>query len=328
MATDAEASQPRYSPQRASGLCGTADFAVPSLRACNARHQVVAAVTQPARPGSRGRPAPRPVADTAAQLGIPVFQPERIRAEEVVQEVLGLGADVLVVAATARSCPGRCSTDTALAGSTSMPRCCPAGAGRPDSPAIFAGDPVTGVCVMKMEVGLDTGPVYARREVAIDAEATAAGLTQTLAIAGAEELVAVLAALERGAAAATPQPEEGVTHAARLTREDGVLDWEARSAEEVDRMVRALDPWPGVTADLAGATVRILSGRPIGGRQRDVPGAEGSSSSATIVPSGSVVRIEGESALVAAATGLYRIDTVQSPGRRAMSAAAFLRGRR
>ena len=78
---------------------------------------------------------------------------------------------------------------------------------------------------MRMEAGLDTGPVYARREVPIDAEATTTGLTETLAIAGAEELVAVLAALERGTAAATPQPEEGVTYAARLTREDGVLDW-------------------------------------------------------------------------------------------------------
>jgi len=310
-------------------FAGTADFAVPSLRACNARHQVVAAVTQPARPGSRGRPAPRPVADTAAQLGIPVLQPERIRAEEVVQEVLGLGADVLVVAAYGQIVPRTLLDGHRFGGVNVHASLLPRWRGAaPIARAILAGDPVTGVCVMKMEVGLDTGPVYARREVAIDAEATAAGLTQTLAIAGAEELVAVLAALERGAAAATPQPEEGVTHAARLTREDGVLDWEARSAEEVDRMVRALDPWPGVTADLAGATVRILSGRPIGGRQRDVPGAEGSSSSATIVPSGSVVRIEGESALVAAATGLYRIDTVQPPGRRAMSAAAFLRGRR
>jgi methionyl-tRNA formyltransferase len=186
---------------------------------------------------------------------------------------------------------------------------------------MLAGDPSVGVCIMRMEAGLDTGPVYATRVVPIDAEATAAGLTETLAIAGAEELVAVLAALERGTAVATPQPEDGVTYAARLTREDGLLDWSARTAEEVDRMVRALTPWPGVTGDLAGVEVCILAGRPVPATEVEIPGSAGATS-------GSVVRIEGESAVVATAAGLYRVDTLQPPGRRVMSAAAFLRGRR
>jgi methionyl-tRNA formyltransferase len=310
-------------------FAGTAGFAVPSLRACNARHQVVAAVTQPARPGSRGRPAPRPVAETAAQLGIPVLQPDRIRAEPVVQEILEVGADVLVVAAYGQIVPRTLLDGHRFGGVNVHASLLPRWRGAaPVARAILAGDTITGVCIMRMEAGLDTGPVYARRQVAIGAEATAAGMTETLAIAGAEELVAVLAALERGAAAATPQPEEGVTHAARLTREDGMIDWEVRSAEEVDRMVRALEPWPGVTADLTGVTVRILSGRPIAEWQGDGPEPAGSTGIAPTVTPGSVARIEGESALVAAATGLYRIDTVQPPGRRAMSAAAFLRGRR
>ena len=122
----------------------------------------------------------------------------------------------------------------------------------------------------------------------------------------------MLAGLERGSAAATPQPEEGVTYAARLTREDGLLDWSARSAEEVDRMVRALNPWPGVTADLA--------------RGWSASWPEGRSPGDETATAGTVIRTEGESAVVATAAGVYRVDIVQPSGRRPMSAAAFLRG--
>ena len=314
-------------------FAGTAEFAVPSLRACNARHEVLAAVTQPARPGSRGRPASRPVADAAGQLGIPLLQPERIRSRPVVEEILGLGADVLVVAAYGQILSPGLLDGHRFGGVNVHASLLPRWRGAaPIARAILAGDAATGVCIMRMEAGLDTGPVYARRELAIDADATASGLTETLAIAGAEELVAVLAALERGAAVAKPQPEDGVTYAARLTREDGLLDWSERTAVEVDRMVRALTPWPGVTGDLAGVGVRILAGRPVRATEVETPGSAAGPVGETLASSGatpgSVVRIEGESALVATAAGAYRVDTLQPPGRRAMSAAAFLRGRR
>jgi methionyl-tRNA formyltransferase len=303
-------------------FAGTAEFAVPSLRACNARHEVAAAVTQPARPGSRGRPALRPVADAATQLGIPVLQPERIRSGPDVEEILGLGADVLVVAAYGQILPRTLLDGHRFGGVNVHASLLPRWRGAaPIARAMLAGDPSTGVCIMRMEAGLDTGPVYARRVLPIDADATVAGLTETLAVAGSEELVGVLAALERGTAADTPQSEDGVTYAARLTREDGLLDWSARTADEVDRMVRALSPWPGVTGALAGVGVRILAGRPVAPTEVEIPDSAGA------LP-GSVVRIEGESAFVATAAGLYRIDTLQPPGRRAMSAAAFLRGRR
>jgi methionyl-tRNA formyltransferase len=317
-------------------FAGTAEFAVRSLRACNARHEVLAAVTQPARPGNRGRPASRPVADAAGQLGIPLLQPERIRSRPVVEEILGLGADVLVVAAYGQILPPGLLDGHRFGGVNVHASLLPRWRGAaPIARAILAGDPATGVCIMRMEAGLDTGPVYARRELPIGADATASGLTETLAIAGAEELVAVLAALERGTAVATSQPEEGVTYAARLTREDGLLDWPARTAEDVDRMVRALTPWPGVTGDLAGVGVRILAGHPVVQDEIEILGSAGAVSdpagealdSSGATP-GSVVRIEGESAIVATAAGLYCLDTLQPPGRRAMSAAAFLRGRR
>ncbi|MGD1053525.1 MAG: methionyl-tRNA formyltransferase [Candidatus Dormibacteria bacterium] len=310
-------------------FAGTAEFAVPSLRACNARHEVLAAVTQPARPGSRGRPAPRPVADAAGQLGVPLLQPERIRSGPVVEEILGLGADVLVVAAYGQILPRALLDGHRFGGVNVHASLLPRWRGAaPIARAILAGDPSTGVCIMRMEAGLDTGPVYARRELPIGADATAAGLTETLAIAGAEELVAVLAALERGTAAATPQPEDGVTYAARLTREDGLLDWPARTAAEVDRMVRALTPWPGVTGELAGAEVRILAGRAVAPAEAEDRRTPGSPPNPAGTMPGSVVRMEGESAVVATAAGLYRVDALQPPGRRAMSAAAFLRGRR
>ena len=151
-------------------FAGTAEFAVPSLRACNARHQVVAAVTQPARPGSRGRPAPRPVADAAVQLGIPVLQPERIRSGPVVEEILGLEADVLVVAAYGQIVPRTLLDGHRFGGVNVHASLLPRWRGAaPIARAILAGDAVTGVCIMRMEAGLDTGPVYARREVPIDA---------------------------------------------------------------------------------------------------------------------------------------------------------------
>jgi methionyl-tRNA formyltransferase len=296
-------------------FCGTADFAVPSLRACNARHRVLAVVTQPDRPGSRGRPAPRPVADAARQLGLEVLQPARIRAPEVVGALLGLGADALVVAAYGQIIPVALLGGHRFGGVNVHASLLPRWRGAaPVARAILAGDTVTGISIMRMEAGLDTGPVYAARQVAIPERATTPSLTQTLAVAGAEELVRVLAALERGGATATPQPEEGVTMAPRLTREDGRLDWRTRTAAEVDRMVRALQPWPGVTASLGGVELRVLSGHPVGGDADSAPGT--------------VVRIAGPSVLVATSGGLFQVDEVQPPGRRPMSAAAFLRGRR
>jgi methionyl-tRNA formyltransferase len=126
--------------------------------------------------------------------------------------------------------------------------------------------------------------------------------------------VSVLEAIEHGTAVATPQPAHGVTLAPRLTRADGVVDWSARSAIEVDRMVRALQPWPGVLAPIEGVDVQIQAGEPV-----DL--AEGSAP-------GTVAGREGESVIIATRDGGYRVDLVTPPGRRAMPPAAFLRGRR
>src|SRR3984893_14276032 len=193
---------------------GTAEFAVPSLRRCVEKHDVVAVVSQPDRPGSRGAPAPRPVRDVAAEAAIEVLTPARIRDPEAIEAILAKAPDVIVVAAYGQILPepllqrlrfGAINVHASL-----LPRWRGAA---PIAHAILAGDSETGVSIIRMEAGLDTGPVYSMARVPIDGSATTPALTATLADLGALELVSVLAAIEHGTAVATPQPEEGVTYA-------------------------------------------------------------------------------------------------------------------
>ena len=297
---------------------GTADFAVPSLRHCMEQHNVLAVVTQPDKPGSRGRPAPRPVADVARELHIPLLTPRRIKDAESLAEMTALEPDALVVAAYGQILPRALLDIPRLAPVNVHASLLPRWRGAsPVAHAILAGDTETGVTIMRMDAGLDTGPMYSRTPVPIPEDATTPSLTATLAAAGAAALDAVLQQLEDGSASLTPQPDEGVTLAPRLTREDGAVRWQECTAIDVDRRVRALDPWPGVVANVGDAPVRILAGAPQPG-----DGDDGASTP------GDVVRVAGESLVVLARAGSYRIDRVVPAGSRAMSAAAYLRGRR
>jgi methionyl-tRNA formyltransferase len=296
-------------------FCGTAAFAVPSLEACASRHDVAIVVTKADRLGNRGRPAPRLVADAARELGLDVSTPAKIGAADVVADLLGLGVDCLVVAAYGQILPSAL-IDPPTYGAVNvhgslLPRWRGAS---PIAHAILAGDTETGVCIMRMEAGLDTGPVYATSRVAINSDTTTPVLTTTLATLGAAALVDVLAELEAGRASALAQPDDGVTYAPRLGRDDGRVDWSARSAIEVDRMVRALQPWPGVVASVGGVDVQIQ-----GGGVADSDGA---------AAPGTVLRNERESVVIAAREGAYRVDLITPPGRRSMTPAAFLRGHR
>jgi methionyl-tRNA formyltransferase len=296
-------------------FCGTATFAVPSLRAVASAHDVVAVVTQPDRPGSRGRPAARPVGEAATELGLPVLRPQRIRAAESVDEVLSLEPDALVVAAYGQIIPA-VLLDTPPRGGVNvhgslLPRWRGAA---PVAAAILAGDLTTGVSIMRMDAGLDTGPVYTTHEIAIAVDDTTPSLTERLAALGAGRLLEVLAGLEDGSVTAVPQDESRATYAPRLRREDGFVEWESITASDLDRRVRAFEPWPGVTAPLAGQPVRILAGTP-------KPGD-------AAAPAGTVVTVDGEVADVATASGVYRVAAVQPAGGRPMTAAAYLRGRR
>lgn len=300
---------------------GTAAFAVPSLLACaDAGHEVAIVLTQPERLGNRGRPAPRPVADAARDLGLEVWQPERIRAPEAVSRLLGLGVDALVVASYGQILPASLldgGEAPRFGGVNVHASVLPRWRGAaPVAAAILAGDEETGVSIMRMEAGLDTGPVYALRTLPIGAGVTTPDLTADLARIGANLLVEVLAGLEDGSAVAEPQDEAKATYAPRLTRGDAHLDWAALSAVEVDRRVRGLQPWPGTVAELAGQEVRIVAGAP------SPSTAEGG------MAPGSIVAAGRRSVDVATREGVYEVHEVQPPGKRPMDAAAYLRGRR
>jgi methionyl-tRNA formyltransferase len=297
-------------------FCGTAAFAAPSLRAVARAHRVVAVVTQPDRPGSRGRPAPRPVGEAALELGLPVLRPRRIRADDSVAEIMGLEPDALVVAAYGQIIPATLLDGPRHGGINVHGSLLPRWRGAaPVAAAILAGDDVTGVSVMRMDTGVDTGPVYAAREVPVAPADTAPTLTERLAAHGADLLLEVLEAIADGTAAAAPQDDAHATVAPRLSREDGIVDWAACTAVAVDRRVRALQPWPGTSAMLGDSDVRLLGG------------AVSSRASAQASP-GTVVGGTGESVEVATLDGAYRVDLVQPPGGRPMSPAAYLRGRR
>lgn len=292
---------------------GSADFSVPALRAVAKACEVGIVVTQPDRRGDRGRPAPRPVAEVAAELGLALWQPERLRTAEAADHLIAMNLDALIVAAYGQILPGRLLAAPRFGGINVHASLLPRWRGAsPVAAAIMAGDAQTGVSIMRMEAGLDTGPVFASRSVPISATATTPELTAQLAVLGAEVLISVIERVAVGALEPTPQDEAAATYAPRLAREDGHLRWDVLSGEEIDRRVRALQPWPGVSMPLQGDTVRLLRGAP-----------DPRSGIA-----GTVLAREGADVVVAAAEGSYRITRVQRPGGRPMTAGEYLRGRR
>ena len=286
---------------------GTPDFAVPALRALAAAgHMIVAEYSQPPRPAGRGQ-APRrcPVQVAAEAMGIPVHTPARLRGDADAQAAFAaLHADVAVVAAYGLILP-QAMLDAPRLGclnihASLLPRWRGAG---PIQAAILAGDSETGVTIMRMEAGLDTGPMLLREAVPITATTTAAALHDALAEIGGRLILRALAEQP----APTPQPEQSVTYAPKLERAHGRLDWH-RDAVELDRQIRAFDPWPGTFSTLDGVVLKVLAGAL----------AEGSGAPGTVL----------DAALtIACGRGALRLTRVQLPGRAAMDAAAFLRGR-
>ncbi|MBB5714633.1 methionyl-tRNA formyltransferase [Sphingomonas aerophila] len=238
---------------------GTPQFAVPALCALvDAGHQVVAAYTQPPRPGGRrGRElVPSPVQVRAEAMGIEVRSPVSLKGAEAQAEFAALAADVAVVAAYGLILP-RAVLDAPTHGCVNihaslLPRWRGAA---PIQRAIMAGDAETGVCIMQMEAGLDTGPVLLDGRVTVDGK-TAGDLTGELASLGAALMVETLSRLDL--TVAEPQPDEGVTYAAKIDKSEARIDW-SRPAVELERLVRAMNPAPGAWFEVAGERVKVLA---------------------------------------------------------------------
>ena len=238
---------------------GTPDFSVPVLRAIAARHEVVAVYSQPPRAAGRGpKPRPSPVQRAAEELGLMVRVPERLKSPEDQADFAALGADIAVVVAYGLILP-QVVLDAPRLGclnihASLLPRWRGAA---PIHRAVMAGDAETGVAIMQMEAGLDTGPVLAEARTAIGPEDTTADLHDRLAGMGANLIVDVL---ERLPLAAVPQAAEGVTYAAKIDKAEARIDW-SRPAAEVDLLIRGLSPFPGAWCLIGEERVKLLRSR-------------------------------------------------------------------
>ena len=300
---------------------GTPEFAVPTLAALVAAGRApVRVVTQPARPAGRGqKPQDPPVARWARERNLPVSQPERVRDPAFLEDLAALDPDVAVVVAFGQIFP-RALLDLPRLGclnlhASLLPRWRGAS---PIQAALAAGDPRTGVSTMWMEAGLDTGPVLLAEATEIGPEETAGELSRRLAEAGGRLMVRTLQELERGDLVPRPQAPEGASYAPRLSRESGRVDW-SLTALEIHHRLRAYTPWPGLTAELRGAPVKILAAEVLAvGEPNGAPGTYlGLRTGRLAVACGG--NVPGS---------VLGIVELQRPGKRALGASDFANGER
>lgn len=293
---------------------GTPDFAVGTLEALAAAgHEVVLAVTQPDKPQGRKQilVAP-PVKATAEKLGISVFQPKRVREPEALEVLRGYEPELIVVAAFGQILPkelldlpkyGCINVHASL-----LPKYRGAA---PIQWAILNGDAVTGVTIMRMDVGLDTGDMIAKAEVAISPEDTGGTLFDRLAKTGAKLCVDTIPSIVDGSAVYTPQDEQAATKVGQISKKDGRINF-TRSAHAIECQIRGLDPWPSAYTSLGGKTLKLWAAQ-VSDRQTDA------------LP-GTVVLVEKDRFGVQTGDGVLICTQVQLEGKKRMSAADFLRG--
>ncbi len=288
---------------------GTPDFAVPALDALHrAGYDLAAVYCQPPRPAGRGqRPRPCPVQAWAEDHGVPVQTPVSLKSAETQQIFRDLRLDAAVVAAYGLILPKAILAAPRLGCVNIHASLLPRWRGAaPIHRALLAGDRETGISIMQMDEGLDTGPVLLAERMPIAADMTAAILHDALSAMGARLIVEALRGLADGTLNAEPQPEQGVTYAAKLTREEGRLDW-TESAAAIERRIRAFTPWPGAWCEIAGARVKLLAAQVVDGA--GVPGT-----------------VLDDQLTVACGEGAVRPSRLQREGRKEMDAETFLRG--
>lgn len=292
---------------------GSPDFAVPSLQALARNYRVIGVVTQPDRPAGRSGMLSSPAVKQAALLmGIQVIQPEKIRLPEPMAILAAWAPDLIVVAAFGQILKANLLDLPPLGCINVHGSLLPRGRGAaPIQAAILAGDMETGITIMKMDAGVDTGPILSQRAIPIDPQDTADSLTHKLSALGADLLLETLPHYMRGKLVPKTQPEAGVTYAPMLKKEDGRLDF-SQPALAVERRVRAMSPWPGGYFVFNGLPLKVLRASVI---QTVTPGE------------GVRLVIEGFPAL-GCGEGILRLDEVQPAGKRGMPGKAFLSGAR
>jgi methionyl-tRNA formyltransferase len=291
---------------------GTSEFAVPALRALvEAGHDVVAVYTRTPKPAGRGKHERKtPVHETADTLGLPVRTPRSLKPEEEVAAFRALDTDVAVVVSYGHILR-KDFLEAPVLGCVNihgslLPRWRGAA---PIHRAILAGDAESGVTTMRMDEGLDTGPMLLAERTPISAADTAETLHDRLATMGATLIVSTLDGLMRRTLEPVPQPEEGVTYAHKLGKEESFIDWR-RPAAELERKVRAFHPWPGTSFELEGEQIKV--------HEAALALASGAPGTVTIGRDGFPV--------IACGSGGLKLLTLQRPGKAALAADAFLRG--
>ena len=291
---------------------GSPDFSLPTLQALAEKYNVVGVVTQPDRASGRGRELkPPPVRLLAQELNLPIIQPEKLRQPDAMEQLRAWSPDLIVVAAFGQILKkdvlylprfGSINVHASL-----LPRWRGAA---PINAAILHGDAETGVTIMKMDVGLDTGPILSQRSIPLARDDTAGSVFEKLSQLGADLLIETLPDYLSGKIEPVPQPEEGMTYAPMMKKEQGQLDF-TRPAEELERRVRAFNPWPSAFMDFDGTPLKVH-------RAHVGQGTAGA---------GQRLIDEGQPA-VGTEDGLLILDEVQPAGRKSMSGKSFLAGAR
>ncbi|MBW0148126.1 methionyl-tRNA formyltransferase [Marinobacter arenosus] len=295
-------------------FAGTPDFAATALTALlNTHHTVVGVYSQPDRPAGRGRKlTPSPVKQVALDAGIPVFQPESLKSDAAQQELADLKPDVMIVAAYGLILP-KAVLDIPVHGclnihASLLPRWRGAA---PIHRAIAAGDAETGITIMQMDEGLDTGAMLLKSMTAIEAGDTGGSLHDRLAALGGDAIVEALRLLEKGELTGEAQNDDAACYAHKLSKHEGHIDWSGDAAT-IERLVRAFNPWPGTYTDLDQQRIRVHAASVL--------------PEASQKPAGTVLRREREGIDVACGTGTLRITRLQLSGSRAQSASDLING--
>lgn len=291
---------------------GTPEFAVPALRALHESYAVLAVVTQPDRPRGRGRQvAMSPVKAVALELGTPVLQPEKVRDPQFREKLAALNPDFIITAAYGQLLPAELLALPAKAALNIHASLLPRYRGpAPIHRAVMNGDSETGVTIIHMDRGMDSGDIVLKRSIPIGFHDTTGIVHDRLAALGAELICEAVEAIWQNKAARHPQDHREATYAAPLSPDEEIIDWK-KSALAIHNQVRGMNPWPGAYTLVDGKRIKIWQGVPEKGE--GIPGT--------------VFRCGPDGVLVAAGDGAYRIEKLQPAGKRALTAAEFICGR-